>query len=65
MQRGGLICLKNVMKGHFNSLKADIGFGMFNGKYSEVFDTINSSSFINHLDSKTALELIDVNNKFI
>ena len=60
MQRGGLICLKNIMKGHFESIKPDVGFGMFNGKFSEVFDTINNSAFISHIDSNTALELIDV-----
>jgi len=48
------------MKGHFASIKPDVGFGMFNGRLQDVFDAINNASFINHFDSNTALELIDV-----
>ncbi len=67
MQRGGVICLKYIMKGHFSAIKPDVGLGMFNGRLVEVFDIINNASFMHHIDSNSGLELIDVrimNNAF-
>lgn len=50
-----------MIKGHIESLGENKGFGIYDGKLKELFETLQNPSFLN-LDSETALELIEVFN---
>ena len=50
-----------MIKGHLETLGENRGFGIFDGKLVELFETIQNPCFLN-LDCATALELIDVIN---
>ena len=59
IQKSALITFTFIIKGHFESLGENRGFGTFEGKLKEVFEVLQLPSFLN-FDSSTALELIEV-----
>jgi hypothetical protein len=61
IQRGALICLKHIINGHLESLANGFGFGIFQGRVKEIIILLNDKRFINGIDGRTAIEVINVN----
>lgn len=61
IQRGSLVCLKYIFQGHIDSVcNESYPYGIFgNKRLEDMIETIDTKKFIDYLDYKTALELID------